>query len=123
MAAAITCRVSGTDSVLSQLSKLEGNVAQANEAGVMAAGLVIQRGAAMRSPRKTGRNASSINTTLEGSGMSASAVVATGTDYGPFLELGTSKMAARPYMRPAAKEDAPQAEEAYRKIVEKALKV
>lgn len=121
MARGITLKVKGADSVISQLSAFGDRAGAANEAALTAAGLIIQSGAQKRSPRKTGRNAASISMEVTGSGLSAQAEIATGTEYGPYLELGTVKMAARPYLRPALREDAPAAQAKYAQVVKAAL--
>lgn len=118
---AFTVRVQGLEDLKSKLGRLDDNAARVNEAAVMKAGLIIQAGAQKRSPKRTGRNAASINTKLVGSGVSASADVSTGTDYGPFLEMGTARMAAQPYMRPALREEGPAAQRAYAEVMKGAI--
>ena len=44
--------------------------------------------------------------------------IGTNVEYGPYVELGTSKMPARPFLKPAATEH----NEEYKKIMEAALK-
>lgn len=53
------------------------------------------------SPRDTGHNASSIVCDIVRKGLHVSGRVYTQTGYGGWLEIGTTKMAARPYMAPA----------------------
>ena len=53
------------------------------------------------SPRDTGNNASSITSEVERKGLRITGRVYTQTGYGGWLEVGTSRMAARPYMAPA----------------------
>lgn len=53
--------------------------------------------AAKGSPYKTGNNRSMIRQHPEGAGF----IIATESEYGGFLELGTAHMAARPYFVPA----------------------
>lgn len=50
-------------------------------------------------PKKTGRLQGSITHQQESENVE---VVGTNVEYGPYVELGTSKMKARPFLRPAA---------------------
>jgi HK97 gp10 family phage protein len=61
--------------------------------------LDIEADAKGRAPVDTGALRNSIQTTMAGD---MSAVVAPGVDYAIFVEFGTARMAARPYLIPAA---------------------
>jgi HK97 gp10 family phage protein len=67
---------------------------------IRASAEVAARVARAYAPRRTGRLASAIGVT--GSGMFWRAGVDSSVDYGHFLEYGTSRMSARPFMRPGA---------------------
>lgn len=54
--------------------------------------------------RPTGLNRNSIDTEVTRDGEEVKAVLYTQSGYGGYLEVGTSKMEARPYMHPAAEE-------------------
>lgn len=54
----------------------------------------------------TGFLASNITTVIDGDGLGAS--VESRADYSTFLEFGTTKMAARPFMHPAVEENRPK---------------
>lgn len=60
----------------------------------------IQAAAQQKAPVRTGLLRRSIHTVFSNGGMSA--VVGPSVVYGIFVEFGTRRMAARPYMRPAA---------------------
>ena len=45
-------------------------------------------------------------------------VIGTNVDYGPHVELGTSKMAARPFLRPAAEGHSAE----YKAVIEQVMK-
>lgn len=66
-------------------------------------------------PVDTGRLRDSITNQAEGPGK---VVVGTNVEYGPYVELGTSRMKARPYLKPAATEHASE----YRAILEGELR-
>lgn len=63
----------------------------------------VERGAKIRSPYRTGNLRSSISRDVDG----LTAVIGPSAHYGVFLEYGTSRMAARPYMGPALDAVAP----------------
>lgn len=63
----------------------------------------IERDGKIFAPVLTGTLEGSISTTIEG----LSAEIGPSTDYEAFVEYGTSKMAAQPYMGPAAEKNTP----------------
>lgn len=67
-------------------------------------------------PFITGRLCNSITFAIEGG--EKAVYIGTNVEYAPYVELGTSKQAAQPYLRPAAANHGPE----YRRIMETALK-
>lgn len=76
----------------------------------------IESGAKQNVPVDTGTLRRSITTQMAGGGLTA--IVAAGTDYGLFVERGTRRMPARPYLIPAFEREVPKLKAA----VTKALK-
>jgi HK97 gp10 family phage protein len=66
--------------------------------------LRIVRQAKQLAPVDTGRLRSSITAELIRSGRKPKAVVGTNVEYAPFVEFGTSKQPAQPFLRPAARQ-------------------
>ena len=77
---------------------------------VLSAGHNVEAGAKERVPVDTGATKNSIKVTSIDDGLGAS--IGPSTSYAPFLEFGTHKMAARPYMRPALEHERKPFEEA-----------
>lgn len=88
---------------------LPEQIAQALEA----IGLVAEGYAKDDCPVDTGRLRNSISHARD----DTSAYIGTNVEYAPYVELGTSRMKARPYLRPAAEEHADE----YKEIVKAAL--
>jgi len=65
--------------------------------GLTKATLLVERSAKEKCPVKTGTLKRSITHDIEGS----TAVVGTNVEYAPFVEMGTSKWAGKPFLRPA----------------------
>lgn len=63
--------------------------------------LQVERAAIRGCPVDTGRLRSSITNELGQDGQGLMATVGTNVEYAAFVELGTSKMAAKPYLLPA----------------------
>jgi HK97 gp10 family phage protein len=63
--------------------------------------LRIERRAKQLCPVDTGRLRSSISTAIIVDGRSISGIVGTNVEYAPYVEFGTSRMEAQPYLRPA----------------------
>lgn len=78
-------------------------------------GLLAEGYAQMRCPVDTGNLRGSI--THEVSEGEKAVYVGTNVEYAPYVELGTSKMDAQPYLRPAATEHGDQ----YRQVLKSAL--
>lgn len=76
----------------------------------------VQRLAQMRAPYETGALKNSIGVTFGGNAHGASATIGPTVHYAPYLEYGTHKMAAQPYMRPAADAVAPSFAQAIAEI-------
>lgn len=72
---------------------------QRAEATVLAVALAVEAHAKTIVPVRTGNLKNSIHTWREGPSHYA---VGTTVEYAPYVEFGTRRMAARPYLRPAA---------------------
>ena len=79
------------------LAKLSGNVKKAMEAGLKDLVTEVARSAIQGSPVLTGNNRRSIR--YEAKGLTGSVFGTSG--YSGFLELGTARMSAQPYFKPA----------------------
>lgn len=78
-------------------------------------GLLAENYAAKKCPVDTGRLRGSI--THEVDAADNAVYIGTNVEYAPYVELGTSRQKAQPFLRPAASEHGAQ----YRQILEKAL--
>lgn len=63
--------------------------------------LQVERAAKQLCPVDTGRLRSSITNEIGQDGEGLVAVIGTNVEYAPYVELGTSKMAAQPFLLPA----------------------
>lgn len=84
------------------------------EQALIAIGLTAETYAKRDCPVDTGRLRNSITHAYDDD----SAYIGTNVEYGKYVELGTSRMAARPYLGPAAT----QHSEEYKNIAKQALK-
>ena len=78
-------------------------------------GLAAEGYAKRLAPVDTGRLRNSISHTVEGT---EAAVVGTNVEYAPYVELGTSKTGAQPYLRPSIEDHAAE----YKALLEAWLK-
>lgn len=84
------------------------------EQALIAIGLTAETYAKRDCPVDTGRLRNSITHAYDDD----SAYIGTNVEYGKYVELGTSRMAARPYLGPAATQHSQE----YKNIAEQALK-
>lgn len=82
--------------------------------GLEAIGFAAEDHAKKICPYDTGRLRDSITHTQD----SDAAYIGTNVEYAPYVELGTSKQNARPFLRPAATEHSSE----YKKLMEESLK-
>lgn len=91
---------------------------------VHAGALVIENEAKERAPVRTGTLRRSINTQVQD--FSPTRIVARigpNTEYAAFLEFGTRRMAARPYMRPALDSKRAEAAATVRRVFEEKMQL
>ena len=95
----IRARIVGMARLSATLRRLQAERSTAM-AEAIAAGAQDVRDAAKRNlPRRSGRLARRVTVKITPDGLAAT--VGTELDYGTFLEFGTRRMAARPWLRPA----------------------
>ena len=96
-----------------------GQVADGIGSAVVAAleeiGLLAESYAAKRCPVDTGNLRGSITHEVDAAGNAV--YIGTNVEYAPYVELGTSRQGAQPFLRPAASGHAAQ----YRRVLRKAL--
>ena len=78
-------------------------------------GLLAENYAAKKCPVDTGNLRGSITYEVDAGGNAV--YIGTNVEYAPYVELGTSRQKAQPFLRPAASEHGAQ----YRQVLEKAL--
>lgn len=100
---------------------VEARIKEVARAGVNKSTLDTQAGGQARSPVDTGFNRNSITSSFKSNAAEFSGETGPTSEYGEFLEEGTSRMAPRPYMRPSADIIEPKFYEAMDKLVESLL--
>ncbi|HYG66098.1 MAG TPA: HK97-gp10 family putative phage morphogenesis protein [Anaeromyxobacteraceae bacterium] len=95
----VTIEVQGASRLQSLLGRLSGRIAAAVAEETLAGAEAVAREAKALAPVDTGRLRASIEALREGR---TSAVVVARAPYAAFVEYGTRRMAAQPFMRPAA---------------------
>lgn len=98
-----TVRIEGMGVLRRALLNATGEGRRTIEREVQRSLLNIQRGAKERCPVDTGRLRNSIATERDEDGLSGA--VGTNVQYAPFVEFGTSRAAAQPYLFPAWEEE------------------
>jgi HK97 gp10 family phage protein len=101
-----------TDNSGEVLDALQAQIEQA----LTAIGLTAESYAKQECPVDTGRLRNSITNVVRAD--EKAAYIGSNVSYAGFVELGTSRMKARPYLRPAATEHTAE----YKSLVEQALK-
>lgn len=91
---------------LANLRRAVARLEVAGEAGLQVLALQVQNAARRRCPVDTGRLRSSISHRLGRDARGPYAEVGTNVQYAPFVEFGTRRAAAQPYLRPALAEAA-----------------
>jgi len=101
----ISIGVNGQKETVANLGRMSEKVKKAVKEEIGASALRIQASAKRRCPVRTGALRNSITVDLYGE---MSAEIAPHMPYAGFVEFGTRKMRARPYMTPAAEEERPR---------------
>lgn len=121
----MTVKITGEPELIRKLKALSAAVAgQHLEAAAKIGAEVVREEASRRAPRRTGTLAGDIvaeTTIQEGSRVEISVGPGKDAFYGLFLEVGTSKMAARPFLRPALDEKKGEVEAAVRDELKRRL--
>lgn len=82
----------------SNIPRIQRQLEQNKKAALEAIGVFVKGEAEVRAPVDTGRLAGSIDYRRAGDNK---VVIGTPVEYAPYVEFGTSKMRAQPYLRPA----------------------
>ena len=98
----------------SHKGEVEGELKSAIKQALISIGFTAETHAKKYCPVDTGRLRNSISHTDDGE----AAYIGTNVEYGPFIEFGTSKMRAQPYLEPAVTRH----KDEYKEITYNALK-
>ncbi|WP_330391310.1 HK97-gp10 family putative phage morphogenesis protein [Peptoclostridium litorale] len=117
-------KLEGMDELLNRLEQLGKKGAQIENNALKKAGEIVKESIESRAPKRTGKLKESIKVskikTKEGQ-----KIVEVGPDgdgfYGKFLEFGTTKMAAQPFMGPGFEAVKDEAAEAIKEEIKKGL--
>ena len=99
--------------------KVIASVENAKRGGLEAASLIVEADATLRAPVDTGNLRSSITHRVVSD---EEAHIGTNVEYAPYVEQGTSKMAAQPFLRPALDNNKSRIEKMIGDVVGKAVK-
>lgn len=101
MARTLTIKAGSMKGFNNIVRKLQKAVPAAAEETVKASCLAMEATAKEKCPVDTGRLRDSINTRIEKEDGDITGIVSTDVEYAGYVEHGTSKMSAKPYMKPA----------------------
>lgn len=92
-------KIHGMGSLTKKLDRLDPLTVNALRNGVYKAGLKVESDAKQVVPVDSGALKGSIGTSSKDGGMTVA--IGTNLEYAPYVELGTSKMRAQPYLQPS----------------------
>lgn len=115
----ITIDIKGVKETLGRIDLTNAKLRKAVKEQVGKSALNIQLGAKQRCPVRTGALRNSITVDFYGI---MSAQIGPHMPYAPYVEFGTRKMAAQPFLFPAFEEEKPKFEEGIKKAIEEATK-
>lgn len=111
----------GMQELLRQLEQVGSEAERIKKDALLAGAEVIQQAASEKAPRDTGKLAENIVI----SDINEDGTVDIGPDrdrfYGLFLEFGTTKMAARPFLQPAFEENKEQVQQKMAGVIRREL--
>lgn len=116
--AKVTLEVRGVKETLANINLANSRVRKAVQEQIGKSALNIQFGAKKRCPVRTGALRNSITVDFYGI---MSAQIGPHMPYAPYVEYGTRKMRAQPYLFPAFEEERPKFEEGLARAVRGAL--
>jgi HK97 gp10 family phage protein len=123
--ARVTVKIIGEKELVTKLRALEASIAGGHLVeAARAASEVVRTEASRRAPRRTGKLASSIVAEIRSKSRDRAEIsVGPGKEafYGMFVEMGTSKMAAQPFLRPALDESRAEVEASVRDELRKRI--
>lgn len=93
--------IKGLGSLKAKLNKLDPLTRAAVTRGVQLAAVKVEGDAKTIAPVDTGALRDSITTSGKSTATGAEASIGSSLEYAPFIELGTSRMQAQPYLHPA----------------------
>lgn len=99
MASSVSVQLQGKQGLLNKLKLLVPKVREGAKQAVAETALLIESDAKQLAPVDTGRLRSSIHAEIAPDGLSAT--VSDGVTYGIFIELGTRRQKAQPFLGPA----------------------
>jgi len=114
----VEVKVTGAIDINRRLKKLSVSVPNELKKALQLSGVLVEGVAKRKSPVDTGRLRGSINSRVE----SGEAIIGTNVNYAPFVELGTWKMRAQPFLRPALKESKNKIMKIFEGLVKKKIK-
>ncbi|QPA31625.1 HK97-gp10 family putative phage morphogenesis protein [Thermaerobacillus caldiproteolyticus] len=111
----------GMQELLRQLEQVGSEAERVKKDALLAGAEVVQQAASEKAPRDTGKLAENIVI----SDIKEDGTVDIGPDrdrfYGLFLEFGTSKMAARPFLQPAFEENKEQVQQKMADVIRREM--
>lgn len=99
----VNARIRSTGNFRRKADAIAREIEEAGKEAVLDTALAVEGGAKRRVPVRTGRLRNSIGHELADDKLSAR--VGTNVEYGPYVEFGTTRMHARPYLFPAAESE------------------
>lgn len=117
--AKISVRIEGVKETIAEVALRDKRVQEAIRAQVGESALRIQEGAKKRAPVDTGALRNSITVDFYEVGLAAQ--IGPHMPYAPYVEHGTRKMAAQPFLGPAFHEERPKFEQGIKKAIKGAI--
>jgi len=100
----IQTKITGDKEIARKISELAKKHPEALKDAIIKSVLVVEGKAKKAVPVLTGRLRSSITTEIKKAGQGYDGRIGTNVFYAPYVEFGTKRMSAKPYLFPAMKE-------------------
>lgn len=118
----IKIKIEGDTKLSDKLNHASDDAKKEIKNALLLSALAIERDAKINCPVDTGLLRNSITHKVEEDSDKITATTGTNTEYAPYVEYGTSKMPAQPYLRPAYEKNKDAITRMIKQAILKALK-